>query len=50
MKKKLRPINSSKLTEKTSSRISSNKNDIFKSTKTPKNSNSLLLNDFLEVK
>lgn len=46
MKTKLRPIKSSKL----SNRSSQYNKEIFKTQKTPKNSSPLLLDDFLEVK
>ena len=45
MKNRLRPIKSSKLTEK----YPTNKNDIFKPQRTPKNNPPKLLDDFLEV-
>ena len=47
MKTKLRPIKSSKLSDKSSNK---NNNELFKTEKTPKHSHLLLLDDFLEVK
>ena len=46
MKTKLRPIKSSKLSDK----YISNKNNIIKSQRTPKNNPPKLLDDFLEVR